>query len=60
MNGTSATSAREIHSPVSSSNTASGYAMAVQASSGIAAIAALTFGSSLAMTDTCEPVKFSV
>ena len=41
MNGISATSAREIHRPDGSSNTAFGYLIVVHASSAIVLIAAL-------------------
>lgn len=55
----SATSAREIHWPVVSSKIASVYSIAVHRSSSIAAMAALTFGSSRTVTDTCAPPRIA-
>lgn len=51
----SATSAREIHSPVCSSNTTCGYSIMVQASSGMGPIAALTAVFIGTVTDTSAP-----
>ena len=59
VNATSATSAREIHRPLSSSKTASVYSIAVHASSGIAEIAALTLGSERTVTETCAPARIA-
>ncbi len=55
VNGTSATSAREIHCCVSSSKMASVYSMVVHAASSMVAIAFLTAGSIRTVTDTAAP-----
>ena len=55
MNGTSATSALEIHVPVLWSRIASGYLTVVHASSPMPAIAALTGLFARTVTDTWAP-----
>ena len=55
VNGTSATSALEISSPVSWSTIASVYSIVVQASSVMVATAALMFGVIRTVTDTWAP-----
>lgn len=59
VNGTSATSAREIHRPVASSSTAFGYSIVVHASAGIDVIAVLTAGSIRTVTDTSAPARIA-
>ena len=55
VKGTSATSALEIHVPVSSSKIACGYLMPVHAFSSMPAMAALTALSIFTVTDTSAP-----
>ena len=57
VNGTSATSAREIQAPVASSKTASVYSMVVHASSSMLAMAALTALSMRTVTETSAPAR---
>ena len=59
VNGVSATSARDTHTPVASSYTAFVYSMGVHALSPIAAIAARTLGSRRTVTDTSAPPRIA-
>jgi hypothetical protein len=60
VNGTSATSAFEIHGPVASSRIAFGYSIVSHASSPMVAIAAFTAGSIRTVTDTSAPALIAV
>ena len=60
VKGTSATSAFEIHRPVTSSRIAFGYSIVSHPSSGIVAIAVFTAGSIRTVMDTSAPALIAV